>query len=243
MTEYTATCRHVDTDTLRAYSSFGDVVLSPSEDENVCLSPAAARTFARGILALADEIDGGEVPATAGRKPIVGDRVVVVRDDPDHKAGSFVGLIGTLKLTTDSDDDIPYLVHFGDGDHGEPDGEWWCNSVRVIDAPADEPLKVGDVVRITAEYPDGSGRNNGKVGPLLEVDQDDTDFPYTVDVPEYGSCGAYSVERVDDTSADTANVSTPEDPRVALLKRAANLLDVDASGADIVAVARFLAGE
>jgi hypothetical protein len=50
------------------------------------VSPASARTFARGILALADEIDGGEV-AEAPVKPSlpkVGDRIRILVDGAEY---------------------------------------------------------------------------------------------------------------------------------------------------------------
>lgn len=131
MTEiYTATCTQEPADTVTAKRQDDRVRLQGNQGGNfrtaALVRPSDARAFARGILSLCDEIDGGEV------KPA--------------------------------------------------------------------PVKVGDLVRITAEYSDGTGRCTGKTGPLVEVNLDDTEFPYEVDVPGYGRCGAHSVALVGGTA-------------------------------------------
>jgi hypothetical protein len=78
MTVYTAECAIDSADTITATRSSNRVELEPSSRVEVYLDPDDARTFARGILALADEIDGGEVAEAATpetRTPQVGDRV------------------------------------------------------------------------------------------------------------------------------------------------------------------------
>lgn len=179
MIKYTAVCAEIATDYITAERfDAHEVALfafrGGERKTSAYLQPADARTFARGILALADEIDGGEA--------------------------------------------------------------------------SDEPLKVGDIVRIVQEYGDDQrGRNDGATGCLMSVDMTDRGFPYEVDVPDYGSCGAHSVERVargvakeDET---TAPVSSADPTRVALLQEA-KALQGDSAFIDesTVAVARFLAG-
>lgn len=57
----------------------------------------------------------------------------------------------------------------------------------------DSPLKVGDRVRVT------SVNHNGKAGILLEIDPDDDDLPYFVDLDDSDNPRwATSVERVSD---------------------------------------------
>ncbi|WP_405927861.1 hypothetical protein OG554_03440 [Streptomyces griseus] len=141
MDEYIAQCRHDGDQRIKAHTNGVSVVLvGYSEEGSVTepyLSAASARTFARGILALADEVDGGEEkagPATDNR-PKVGDRVIVIEDDPDDRTGEFVNLVGTL---TDiiGGPYTPYLVKFGEGSHGDVDGQWYCQRVEKV---ADEP--------------------------------------------------------------------------------------------------------
>ncbi|MGP3750841.1 hypothetical protein [Streptomyces sp. IBSNAI001] len=79
MTEYIAQCRYNRSDTIKARVGDEVVWLEPGDD-NVALSPAAARTFARGILTLADEVDGGEAPVKTDTRPKVGDKVRVLED-------------------------------------------------------------------------------------------------------------------------------------------------------------------
>jgi hypothetical protein len=101
MTVYTAECAIDSDDTITATRSSNRVELEPSGRVEVYLDPADARTFARGIIALADEIDGGEVAeaaTTETRTPKVGDRVRIVEDDPYVKPGAFVGRTGVLLL-------------------------------------------------------------------------------------------------------------------------------------------------
>ncbi|MDX2575945.1 hypothetical protein PV332_10675 [Streptomyces scabiei] len=97
-----------------------------------------ARTFARGILALADEIDGGEVTAKPepARRPQVGDRVRVVADDPTCMAGKFVGLTGTLAGLGGTV--TPFKVKFGPGRHGDLNGYWYCAEVELVHEPDTE---------------------------------------------------------------------------------------------------------
>ncbi|MET7939694.1 hypothetical protein [Streptomyces sp. NPDC005302] len=65
MTAYIARCRDRSSDYIVATKRGADVELEMhvfgDYQGEVFANPADARTFARGILALADEIDGGEV--------------------------------------------------------------------------------------------------------------------------------------------------------------------------------------
>lgn len=84
MTEYTATCKTDEDDTITARVDGESVELRAKrygrQMMEAFLLPANARTFARGILALADDIDGGE--ADPNTRPKVGDRLRVTQDDP-----------------------------------------------------------------------------------------------------------------------------------------------------------------
>ncbi|MFD4234249.1 hypothetical protein [Streptomyces sp. NPDC058542] len=161
MTEYIAQCRYNPSDTITARVEDGAVWLVPGPD-NVSPSTDAARTFARGILALADEADGGEVRTEPApdTHPKVGDQVIVIEDDPGVRTGEFVDLVGTL-TEIGPERCTPYLVKFGGGFHGAADGSWYCQRVeKVADEP--EPLadwekdllssapKVGDQVRVVS---------------------------------------------------------------------------------------------
>ncbi|MEU1200170.1 hypothetical protein ABZ446_28645 [Streptomyces sp. NPDC005813] len=140
MTEYTAECAIVSEDTITARQSGSRIELEPSTREGVFLDPAEARTFARGIIALADEIDGGEAtvkPAPA-RTPREDDKVRVVEDDSTNRAGEFVGKVGTLKRIRNDYFRLRYLVEFGDGSgrHGDPvNGRWNVADVELVDEP------------------------------------------------------------------------------------------------------------
>lgn len=83
MTEYTAQCRHNAGQYLKAYINGISVIIDGYDDRecvtNPYLSADSARIFARGILALADEIDGGEVTEVDIR-PKVGDRLRVTEE-------------------------------------------------------------------------------------------------------------------------------------------------------------------
>ncbi|MEV7250268.1 hypothetical protein [Streptomyces cyaneofuscatus] len=136
MTEYIAQCLHANDDEIRAYRVGDHAFLSTyvgGRSASVALEADDARTFARGILALADEVDGGEAKPEPEEdtRPKVGDRVIVVEDDPNGLTGKFVGLVGTL-TKDDGGPYVPYLVKFGDGSHGDVDGQWYCRRVEKV---------------------------------------------------------------------------------------------------------------
>ncbi|MYY03103.1 MULTISPECIES: hypothetical protein [unclassified Streptomyces] len=127
MTEYIAQCRYNRSDTIKARVEDKVVWLEPGV-ANVALTPADARTFARGILALADGVDGGEAETTMF--PAVGDVVRIVCPesacDPEH-----VGGIGVLTRTDNTD--CKYRVRL-------PGGEIvWAYEVEAPTKPTPNP--------------------------------------------------------------------------------------------------------
>ncbi|MEU1254834.1 hypothetical protein ABZ445_16290 [Streptomyces chartreusis] len=148
MEDVKITCEGDDRDYFTAERDGRDIGLKSYHDGDFCISayasPAKFRTFARGILALADEIDGGEVAEAPKptRAPVVGDKVRILEDDPGNRTGEFVGLIGTLKVEDpNSFGYTPFLVWFGDGsgEHGDRiNGTWYVKRVELVDEP--EPL-------------------------------------------------------------------------------------------------------
>lgn len=97
------------------------------------VTPLTARTFARGILALADEIDGGETEEAPKRTPQVGDRVRVLYAKYRRR---YHGVIGTVVSTTDAWQPMsgpvhPYRVKI-DGE----DYDVWAAEVEILDEPA-----------------------------------------------------------------------------------------------------------
>lgn len=147
MTEYTAQCRWAREDRMVARivgdSVHIDGVSHDTIEANVSLQTAEARTFARGILALADEIDKGEATANEeapapARVLQLGDRVRIVRNAFRIEGEKNVGRVGTLS-ELDPDDRQSHRVSFS----GSDDDAWWCAEVELVDepepAPADEP--------------------------------------------------------------------------------------------------------
>jgi hypothetical protein len=129
MTEYTAQCRASRYDRITA-QVYGDAVelaahFSDEYAGETWLNPDAARTFARGILALADEIDGGE-----GDTPTlkIGDKVEVVADN----FASLIGKRGTLVDIVSRDTMYPYRFRA----EGRSSGDVWVQEVRKVDEPA-----------------------------------------------------------------------------------------------------------
>lgn len=157
MTVYTAECAIDSADTITATRSSNRVELEPSSRTEVYLDPDDARTFARGILALADEIDGGEAkeeaPAPA-RAPQIGDKVRILKDDPYTQAGEFVGRTGVLRAVKDGVRTVPYRVRLDDPSGTWDDGSWWVAEVELVDEPA-EPLAdwERDLMGVTTSSP------------------------------------------------------------------------------------------
>jgi hypothetical protein len=140
MTEYTARSAHSahGSDSVARAHIIGSWVHIDSGDRessaSTALNPSDARTFARGILALADEVDGGEAATTsAGVRPLqVGDRVRVVGSAPGDR-GRHVGDVGTLDIIDPDDPSLPYRVRLSG------DSTRWCTEVERVDEPTDTP--------------------------------------------------------------------------------------------------------
>ncbi|MEU7243362.1 hypothetical protein [Streptomyces sparsogenes] len=110
MTEYTAVCEVNDGDTVRALIDDGGVHLVARKNgrfaTDLILSLEKTREFARALIALADEIDGGEAADTRLK---VGDRVVIVREWKTG-TGTDDGTAGTLVQLDAEDEHFPYCV-------------------------------------------------------------------------------------------------------------------------------------
>jgi hypothetical protein len=99
MTEHIAQCRYDADQRVKAGQNGTSVIFTAYAEGSAVsdpfLTPADARTFARGILALADEVDGGEVAEMSTVK--VGDSVRVMTDGAnfaDVKAGDVFTVRG-----------------------------------------------------------------------------------------------------------------------------------------------------
>lgn len=150
MTEYIATCNSDEDDTITARVDGRSVELVANRHGRhmmeTYLLTSDARTFARGILTLADEIDGGEVveapaPGVAAKWGTIqpGDTVRVLVDDAECatvRRGD--------KFTVHSANAGTVTVHDGRGDF------WYfshAESIELVDdvpaeSPADEPAPV-----------------------------------------------------------------------------------------------------
>jgi hypothetical protein len=144
MTVYTAQCRHDADQSLKASQNGVSVIFDAyADDENVTspyLSPADARTFARGILALADEVDGGEkAEVTTGLMPKLGDKFRLTRHSLNF-AGVSVGDVVTVT-------ELHPAVHEGHIDgfrvRGDDDRNWWFDVDHIgngLEATTGEPV-------------------------------------------------------------------------------------------------------
>ncbi|MCY0926268.1 hypothetical protein OTB20_08615 [Streptomyces sp. H27-H1] len=121
---YRAQCRWAKDDYMKALR-VGDSVHLDAFDEgddgaSVSLPAADARAFARGILALADEIDGGEAPPAAEATsavdaPIkVGDDVRVLADGAEH-ADVLRGDVFRVARIEGAPETPRYVVDDGEG--------------------------------------------------------------------------------------------------------------------------------
>ncbi|MFG3014356.1 hypothetical protein ACGFZB_28835 [Streptomyces cinerochromogenes] len=143
MTEYTAQCRHNEADKViaRIDGPSVELMMSPGDEYagEAYLSPDAARTFARGILTLADEIDGGEAKEEPKPEPVkVGDRVRIVRATyADHTHGRE-GVVTSTSETWRNiyGDQHPYIVRL-DGYDGDT---VHVAELERVPTPADEPI-------------------------------------------------------------------------------------------------------
>ncbi|MFE7397990.1 hypothetical protein [Streptomyces sp. NPDC057557] len=245
MTEHIARCLHDSNDTIRTYIVGDHVFLRAhigGDHGTVALEAVDARVFARGILALADKIDGGAAEETPAEKPIkVGDCIRVITTG---SAGALVkaGETFTVRKVTDWDVQVD-----GDGAHDR----WYLNHEdveKVVDEAtatlADSRPKVGDRLRVTEDNPRCCPVVTGDVITVVETDYDHDgedcvrflhgDDSYRWIIP------LTAVEKAP-TLAD-ANTS-PESYRASLLEQARKYVDPTATAAELLAVARFIAGE
>ncbi|WNI28607.1 hypothetical protein [Streptomyces sp. ITFR-6] len=100
-------------------------------------------------------------------------------------------------------------------------------------------ITVGDRVRVVREYENTPGRHAGAVGSVVSIDNRDDRFPYEVRT-DGGVNGeglwVHEVELLDSVSSAAAD-------RESLVTRAKSLLaGTEHTGADVVAMAAFLAG-
>ncbi|WNI28608.1 hypothetical protein [Streptomyces sp. ITFR-6] len=136
MTEYKITCQDDPSDRIKAVGTVGEhVAFYPYGSDSVYVSPADARTFARGILALADEVDGGEAPMPtepAVRDIKVGDRVRILR--PEGCLPEYAGRVGVLTRTDSTE--CKYRVRVDEAD----DNIVWAYEVAPVDTDNAEQL-------------------------------------------------------------------------------------------------------
>ncbi|WP_228973442.1 hypothetical protein [Streptomyces sp. DH12] len=117
MSKHTATCKYDAGDTIAANVANHDVRLlvrsTSDETAHIYLSPADARDFARGILVVADEVEGrgqktGEERTTTSPMSVnIGDRLRVTRDCLESAAvrvGDVVTVTGRYGSAFHTDD-------------------------------------------------------------------------------------------------------------------------------------------
>ncbi|MET9480988.1 hypothetical protein [Streptomyces sp. NPDC006638] len=237
MTEYTAQCRASDRDKFVASRSDDAVRVEAVQRRDFMmdafLDPGTAREFAAGLVALADEIEGEDVPDIK-----VGDHVEIVtyrtHDDEYNGRRGVVTSIDT--------DDIPYLVRFdGEDDYTAA----YAREVRKVDPP--RAVKVGDRLRVTKNRVNAA---SVRVGMLLTVTRVDSDGGfYTDDGPSTGRNAwifhpgllGNGLEFVDDPDP-VPNVPIVSVRADYVTQAKALLSDTPHTGADVVAMAAYLAG-
>ncbi|MFJ4768508.1 hypothetical protein ACIP88_05225 [Streptomyces uncialis] len=145
MNEPTLVCIHRSSDCLKGWRVGGGVWLGVYESGTcrvaVMQSPSVVRAFARELIALADEVDGGEVPVESTLRPVAtGDRVRVVHPERTLR-GTYTGALGTVDEIDADDDRLPYRVITDGG------AAVWCYEVeRVGDSPDPHPPTRADLV-------------------------------------------------------------------------------------------------
>jgi hypothetical protein len=244
---YRAQCKWQAGDFINAYLVGGDVFLAAHEAHaqtaTTALVPAEARAFARGILALADRIDGGE--AADDGFP-VGTRVRVLEA---YSIAEAAGMVGTVYAVSDQPGRLRVRLDEPWGD-APSTRELFADRWERVDAPAS--VKVGDRVRVVRNAYDYEGNQHvGEVGTLRRIDEDDQ--PYKVELA-HSDWWCAEVERVDETPTFTAGDVGPlflcesapvnVDPaRLAVLEEARHFAGPDADDDAVLQYARFLAGE
>jgi hypothetical protein len=138
MTVYTAQCYTDRRDTVTATVDSNAVWLEPS-GVAVGMQPDDARTFARGILALADEVDEGEKAAesTPAEEPTVrgikvGDKARVLVDGAEgaEVLRGDVFVVSRLSGST-------IIVDFEEGDRTY---KWYFREAESLEKVTDEPV-------------------------------------------------------------------------------------------------------
>ncbi|MFE7624294.1 hypothetical protein [Streptomyces sp. NPDC057509] len=238
MNECKIACAHDSLDVFTAGLDGGVVRLTAQthgvRKVDAFVDPADARAFARGILALADEVDGGEANEApeAGQPFKVGDKVRTVREI----MGLHRGRSGEL-----ADIDVGlaprFLVNFPDG------RSVWAYDIEP-DTTSPEP-KLGDTVRITQEYSNAPGPFAGMTGTLVKIDPQDSNLPYMVrgnGGTTWENVWAHAVKVVETVKPVAEGAVVPS--RDALVARAKeHLAGTPHSAADIIRLAEFLMGE
>lgn len=232
MTTHRIQCLHASDDVITVTSSEdSNVVFYPGTADSVYASPADARTFARGILALADEADGGEVsPSEPAAAVKIGDVVNIVRPegccDPEYR-----GRVGVL---TDVDNTAcKYRVRV---DGAERDIVWAYEVAPVEQTNgASQMPAVGDRVRVLTDDASNAEVAAGDVFTVTSLNLSD----FNTDAGWY-----FRPEDVEILSADEPTaVAITRPTREAYLHRAAELLGINPSASDLIELADYLAGE
>ncbi|MFJ3084427.1 hypothetical protein ACIPJG_32385 [Streptomyces halstedii] len=264
MTEYIAQCGYNRSDTIKALAE-GEVVWLEPGDNNVGLSPDDARAFARGIMALADRVDGGEVTAASDTQPKVGDFVEITEDTSPVR----VGQRGYLRAVDEFDPELPYRLEL---DEGVCTYDWWTRAVRKVDNPvadlaplADwerdlldshaaaqksapgEPtvrgIKAGDKVRVLVDGAEFASVSVGDIFTVARVLGDEIAVNTAENDGHWYFRDPKSLEKVVDAP------TTPEEPtkpsRKGLLEAAVDAMSNSYiySAHDLIELAEFLAGE
>ncbi|MFF6928310.1 hypothetical protein [Streptomyces californicus] len=143
MTEYIAQCRAGRYDKIVARVDGDSVELAATSHGahkmETYLDTADARTFARGILALADEVDGGEVEPAEDSRPKVGDLLRVTKDYPRHapvKTGDVITVSVTDYDSPGGREDHVRFTASGDG----PNDYQWFVPLSAVEPVIDEPV-------------------------------------------------------------------------------------------------------
>ncbi|MET9126953.1 hypothetical protein [Streptomyces sp. NPDC004528] len=253
MAEYTATCRLSSYDTMKANIDGGDVEIealrSGANVMEVFLRPAEARTFARGILALADELDGGEAETKAPTPelPQIGSRFRVTTG-------------GLNSASVSPGDVVTVNVHHTDFFGAMTSGgtTWFFNPANI--GKGLEPLVDESSVPATVTAKWGAIKPGDKVRILVndaecaDVEAGDTFTVHAVDerlvtVNDEKNGGHWyfrdttSIELVDDPDTTSSDEPAPSrSPRAKYVDEARELLrGTPYDATDLTRLAEFLA--
>lgn len=255
MTEHKIACNSGVGDTLTVHGGgeeIGFVAATSDRFRNsVYVTASDARTFARGILALADEIDGGEAKEpTTDTRPKVGDRLRVTVDTPRCAPVKAGDVITVIDVDYDDPGAVEDFVRFlADGD-GPGDYQWYVplSATEPVTERSATTVKVGDRVRVVKDDPHTrAGEFVGAVGRLQRLHGASSTLPYRVEFDDDQGVpySTWSVAEVEPAGAPGEPAATSTPSRAALLEQARQLLDDSATfGADdLIKLADYLAGE